>query len=76
MTPFRPGGKRWMQGSTVGVPGGWKHPERSPAGGEVLLKHSENERDEAIECDARCELPGDNNGDTYWNEQEKELYAL
>ncbi len=65
-----------MQWSTVGVPDSWKHPQRPPARREVLLQHSEDERDEAIECDARCKLPGDDDGDTYWNEQEKELYAL
>lgn len=76
MTPLRLGGKRWIQWSIVGIPDCWKHPQRSPARRAVLLKHSEDERDEAIECDARCKLPGDDNGDTYWNEQEKELDAL
>ena len=65
-----------MHWSTVGVPGSWKQPQRPPARREVLLQHSEDERDEAIECDAGCELPGDDDGDTHWNEQEKELYAL
>src|SRR5438093_1263919 len=51
-------------------------PQRSPAGREVLLKHVEDERNEAIKCQTCCKLPSHNDGNAHWNEQKKELHAL
>src|SRR5436305_14649445 len=65
-----------MYCGSVCIPNTWNHPQRSPSRCDVLLKHGEDERDEAIECYASGQLPRDDDGDTHGNEQKKQLYAL